>query len=57
MNPNIKVQEIACPKIVPIIENLETFLEEEIIEDVYHYMDPLWRGATKLLKSKLEEDE
>ena len=29
--------------------------EEEIIEDVYHYMGPLWRGATKLLKSKLEE--
>jgi len=39
------------------IKELETFLEEEIIEDVYHYMGPLWRGATKLLKSKLEEDE
>ena len=39
------------------IKELETFLEEEIIEDVYHYMDPLWYGATKLLKSKSEEDE
>jgi len=36
------------------IKELETFLEEEIIEDVYHYMGPLWRGATKLLKSKSE---
>jgi len=36
------------------IKELETFLEEEIIEDVYHYMDPLWHGATKLLKSKSE---
>ena len=34
------------------IKELETFLEEEIIEDVYHYMDPLWHGATKLLNSK-----
>jgi len=34
------------------IKELETFLEEEIIEDVYHYMDPLWYGATKLLNSK-----
>jgi hypothetical protein len=39
------------------IKELETFLEEEIIEDVYHYMAPLWYGATKLLKSKSEEDE
>jgi hypothetical protein len=39
------------------IKELETFLEEEIIEDVYHYMAPLWHGATKLLKSKSEEDE
>jgi hypothetical protein len=37
-----------------IIEKID-LLEEEIIEDVYHYMGPLWRGATKLLKSKLEE--
>jgi hypothetical protein len=37
------------------IKELETFLEEEIIEDVYHYMDPLWHGATKLLNSKSEK--
>jgi hypothetical protein len=37
------------------IKELETFLEEEIIEDVYHYMDPLWYGATKLLNSKSEK--
>ena len=37
------------------IKELETFLEEEIIEDVYHYMTPLWHGATKLLKNKLKE--
>ena len=37
------------------IKELETFLEEEIIEDVYHYMSPLWHGATKLLKNKSEK--
>ncbi len=37
------------------IKELETFLEEEIIENVYHYMAPLWHGATELLKNKLEE--
>ena len=37
------------------IKELETFLEEEIIEDVYHYMTQLWHRATKLLKNKLKE--
>ena len=37
------------------IKELETFLEEEIIEDVYQYMTPLWHRATKLLKNKLKE--
>lgn len=29
-NPNIKVQEIACPKLVPIIENLQCSIEEKV---------------------------
>ncbi len=29
LNPNIKVQEIACPKLVPIIENLEASIAEK----------------------------
>lgn len=36
------------------IKELETFLKEEIIDNVRYYDSPLWSEATKFLKGKSE---
>jgi len=52
LNPNIKVQEISCPKLVPMIENLECSIEEktkiisEYMEQISPSSDALIYGCT-----------
>lgn len=48
LNPNIKVQEISCPKLVPIIENMDCSMEEKnaIIND---YLDQISKESESLI--------
>jgi hypothetical protein len=33
------------------IKELETFLQEDILDDVYYYHSPIWYRATELLNT------
>lgn len=48
LNPNIKVQEIACPKLVPIIENLQCSIEEKITI-TNEYLDQISKESESLI--------
>jgi glutamate racemase len=48
INPNVKVQEISCPKLVPVIENLECSIEEKI-KIINEYMDQISPSSDALI--------
>ena len=37
------------------IKELETFLQEDILDDVYYYHSPIWYRATELLNKDKDE--
>ena len=37
------------------IKELETFLQEDILDNVYYYHSPIWYGATELLNKGEDE--
>ena len=37
------------------IKELETFLQEDILDDVYYYHSPIWHRATELLNKDKDE--
>lgn len=39
------------------IKELETFLQEDILDDVYYYHSPIWHRATELLNQNKDKDE
>ena len=39
------------------IKELETFLQEDILDDVYYYHSPIWYRATELLNQNKDKDE
>ena len=39
------------------IKELETFLQEDILDDVYYYHSPIWYRATELLNQNQNEEE
>lgn len=39
------------------IKELETFLQEDILDDVYYYHSPIWYRATELLYQNKDKDE
>ena len=39
------------------IKELETFLQEDILDDVYYYHSPIWYRATELLNQNKNKDE
>ena len=36
------------------IKELETFLQEDILDDVYYYHSPIWHRATELLNQTID---
>lgn len=39
------------------IKELETFLQEDILDNVYYYHSPIWYRATELLNQNKDKDE
>ena len=39
------------------IKELETFLQEDILDDVYYYHSPIWYRATELLNQNKDKED